>query len=126
MRAHQAQYLIKQVIGHVDQARMVHRQGGRKLLAHRMLDPSAHFHRHQRVHTKIEESGLFPDLGRIDLGHLRHELAQVLDDHLLAPLHRAAVSCSTNRVGPDDVPVGTESGTSRSNSAKNARLPVCW
>ena len=56
------EHVAEQVVGHVGQAWVVHRQGGRHLLAHSLLDAAPQFDGHQRIHAEVEEAGLLADL----------------------------------------------------------------
>ena len=123
----EAEDVAEQVVRHVGQAWIVHREGRRQLLAHRLLEPAPQFDGHQRIHAEVEESGLLADLRRIDPGHLRDGVAQVVHDEFLALLHRSDGEPLDQLGGSRRLSAaGADSGTSRSNCARNDRLPASW
>ncbi len=76
--AREPKHVTEQVIHHIDQTRVIHRQGRRYLLAHRLLDAVPQFDGHQRIHAEIEESGVLADLRGVDARHLGYGAAQVI------------------------------------------------
>ena len=123
----EAEDVAEQEVRHVDQAWIVHRQRRRQLLADGLLEAAPQFDGHQRIHADVEESGLVADLRRVDPGYLRDDVAQIIHDKFLALLRRSDGELldqsgvpRLRRAGADD------SGTSRCNCARNARLPAIW
>ena len=83
------EHVAEQVVGHVGQPGVVHHQGDGYLLAHSLLDAAPQFDGHQRIHAEVEEPRVLADLRGIDARHLRHRVAQVIGQKLLALLHRS-------------------------------------
>ena len=106
---------------------MIHHQGDRYLLAHSLFDAAPQFDGHQRIHAEVEEPRVLADLRGIYARHLCYRVAQVIGQKLLALLHRS-VGEPLDQLGLPGraLTAGAASGTSRSNSARNARLPACW
>ena len=80
----EGEHVGEQVVRHVGQSRVVHGQGGRQFLADRLFESASQFDGHQRIHAEVEEPGLLADLGRLNPGHLRDGVTDVVQDQFAA------------------------------------------